>query len=128
MPVIESFSEAITAFGVPRESNAYAKAAQRLYADEGRIEIDDQVVVSEGDEGAYVMAWVWVPDSALQGDSSGASGDPTPAGSFVTSQFRNHYKCPKCDHVWSDVWSAQCDDDCPACGTRHVSPHKSDDV
>jgi hypothetical protein len=26
---------------------------------------------------------------------------------------------------WADVWSAQCDDDCPHCGARHMSPYKS---
>jgi len=43
-------------------------------------------------------------------------------------QFRNLYHCPRCGHAWSDVWSAQCDDDCPACGARHISPYKSEDV
>ena len=27
-----------------------------------------------------------------------------------------------------DVWSAQCDDDCPQCGARHMSPYDSEDV
>jgi DNA-directed RNA polymerase subunit RPC12/RpoP len=30
--------------------------------------------------------------------------------------FRNHYECQKCEHKWTDDWSAQCDDDCPNCG------------
>jgi predicted RNA-binding Zn-ribbon protein involved in translation (DUF1610 family) len=42
--------------------------------------------------------------------------------------FRNHYRCPHCDHQWADVWSAQCDDDCPNCGERHISPFESDDA
>ena len=42
--------------------------------------------------------------------------------------FLNHYQCPRCDHAWSDEWSCQCDDDCPACGLRHISPANSEDV
>jgi predicted nucleic acid-binding Zn-ribbon protein len=42
--------------------------------------------------------------------------------------FRNFYRCAACGRDWTDVWSAQCDDDCPHCGARHMSPHKSEDV
>jgi hypothetical protein len=42
--------------------------------------------------------------------------------------FRNFYRCEACRHEWTDVWSATCDDDCPQCGARHMSPHKSEDV
>jgi predicted nucleic acid-binding Zn-ribbon protein len=42
--------------------------------------------------------------------------------------FRNHYVCARCGHEWTDTWSAMCDDDCPKCGARHMSPHKSEDV
>lgn len=42
--------------------------------------------------------------------------------------FRNYYKCAHCGQEWVDVWSAQCDDDCPHCGARHMSPYKSEDV
>ena len=44
------------------------------------------------------------------------------------TMFRNHYECDDCGHVWSDDWSAQCDDDCPECGARHMSPFKSEDL
>lgn len=43
-------------------------------------------------------------------------------------RFRNHYLCPDCGHSWTDDWDSTCDDDCPNCGTRHISPHKSDDL
>ncbi len=43
-------------------------------------------------------------------------------------QFRNYYRCAECGCQWSDVWSAQCDDDCPWCGARHMSPYMSEDV
>jgi hypothetical protein len=42
--------------------------------------------------------------------------------------FQNHYICERCDSSWSDEWSCMCDDDCPHCGARHMSPHKSDDL
>lgn len=45
----------------------------------------------------------------------------------VVSQFLNHYRCPRCKHEWADVWTATCDDDCPNCHCRHISPHKSED-
>jgi hypothetical protein len=43
-------------------------------------------------------------------------------------KFTNHYKCPRCGHEWTDQWSCTCDDDCPECGCRHISPHHSEDV
>jgi len=42
--------------------------------------------------------------------------------------FRNHYICERCDSTWSDEWSCMCDDDCPHCGARHMSPRESDDL
>jgi DNA-directed RNA polymerase subunit RPC12/RpoP len=43
-------------------------------------------------------------------------------------QFRNFYRCSECGSKWTDIWPAQCDDDCPWCGARHMSPYKSEDV
>jgi len=42
--------------------------------------------------------------------------------------FRNYYRCEECQHHWEDEWSAMCDDDCPQCGARHMSPYDSDDL
>ncbi len=42
--------------------------------------------------------------------------------------FLNFYHCARCGAHWTDIWSAQCDDDCPECGARHMSPYKSEDV
>src|SRR5262245_18388482 len=42
--------------------------------------------------------------------------------------FRNYYSCTECGCDWTDIWSAQCDDDYMNCGSRHMSPRKSDDV
>lgn len=41
--------------------------------------------------------------------------------------FLNYYKCARCDREWSDEWSCMCDDDCPHCGARHMSPYDSED-
>ena len=42
--------------------------------------------------------------------------------------YRNYYQCARCDYEWSDEWSCMCDDDCPHCGARHMSPFESDDL
>lgn len=42
--------------------------------------------------------------------------------------FINFYRCPRCGTKWCDEWSAMCDDDCPSCDMRHVSPYQSDDA
>src|SRR5262249_2092615 len=39
---------------------------------------------------------------------------------------RNHYRCARCGREWTDKWSAACDDDCPHCGARHMSPLTSE--
>ena len=42
--------------------------------------------------------------------------------------FRNHYECARCGEQWTDEWSATCDDDCPHCGARHMSPQRSKEL
>jgi hypothetical protein len=42
--------------------------------------------------------------------------------------YSNHYICERCDTTWIDEWSCMCDDDCPKCGARHMTPFKSDDL
>ena len=44
------------------------------------------------------------------------------------AMFLNFYICERCDSTWTDLWSAMCDDDCPHCGARHISPFKSEDA
>jgi hypothetical protein len=41
---------------------------------------------------------------------------------------RNFYHCNDCGELWEDEWSCSCDDDCPACGSRHWSPYQCDDL
>ena len=63
------------------------------------------------------------------------------------ARFINHYRCPNCQlpafqrlvrlkcwnwifpvpDEWADEWDCTCDDDCPECGFRHVSPVESED-
>lgn len=42
--------------------------------------------------------------------------------------YRNQYQCYRCEYEWEDEWSCQCDDECPACEARHVSPNDSEDL
>lgn len=42
--------------------------------------------------------------------------------------YHNWYKCPRCNHEWEDEWDCGCDDDCPECGCRHISPVKSERI
>jgi hypothetical protein len=41
--------------------------------------------------------------------------------------YRNH-QCYRCDQTWEDEWSCGCDDECPCCEARHVSPIDSEDL
>lgn len=42
--------------------------------------------------------------------------------------FNNHYKYERCHSQWQDEWSCMCDDDCPVCGARHMTPYDSEDL
>ena len=42
--------------------------------------------------------------------------------------FLNHYECDECGRRWDDEWSCTCDDECPHCGARNMSPFDSDDL
>jgi hypothetical protein len=47
------------------ENDWYVKQARSTYESEGTLEFDDAPRVStnkDGDSGAYVQCWVWVPD------------------------------------------------------------------
>ena len=52
-------------------------------------------------------------------------------GNAAPSEYRrfcNFYRCERCGNEWEDVWSATCDNDCRACGARHMSPYRSEDL
>lgn len=42
--------------------------------------------------------------------------------------YRNYYRCARCDYEWPDEWSCMCEDDCPQCGARHMTPYESEDL
>lgn len=42
--------------------------------------------------------------------------------------FRNHYRCDRCHDIWADEWSCMCEDDCPQCGFRHMTPFDSENL
>lgn len=53
-------SECIEHFGVPTDSHPLARRAFDVHHVDGELELDSHTVVSESDDGAYVLAWVWV--------------------------------------------------------------------
>jgi len=69
---------------------AYRTQARTLYQDEGRVEIDDDAPVSRNkergiDHGAYVQAWVCVPDPESREELSADRGSwPIDASADVT--------------------------------------------
>jgi rubrerythrin len=40
----------------------------------------------------------------------------------------NHYQCPECKHEWTDRWTGEADEHCPACGAEDISPVKSERI
>ncbi|MGC2123274.1 MAG: hypothetical protein WA652_10515 [Xanthobacteraceae bacterium] len=42
--------------------------------------------------------------------------------------YRNYYECDPCGYEWQDEWPCMCDDDCPECGARHMSPQDADEL
>jgi hypothetical protein len=42
--------------------------------------------------------------------------------------FCNYYICARCGFKWIDEWSCMCEDDCPNCDFRHMTPVSSDDL
>lgn len=55
-----AFGEIVNLIGVD-DSNPYVAAAhEHRLLNEGTLEVDGKTVVSESENGAYVMAWLWV--------------------------------------------------------------------
>ena len=68
-------------------------------------------------------------DGSLYGESDDADASTWTGPTDSDGQpckFLNHYTCP-CGEEWTDQWSSQCDDRCPACNTA-TSPHTSEEV
>jgi len=46
----------------------YRRAASKHWGHEDDIDFDHNALVSEGEGGAYVQAWLWVPDDRISED------------------------------------------------------------
>ena len=46
----------------------------------------------------------------------------------VVMRFRNFYRCPKCGHEWDDCWDSMCNDECPECGIKDITPFNSEEL
>lgn len=100
-----------------RVEEAYLNAAKSKQ-NEGELEIDGNAVVSMStDNGAYVMAWVWVDDYEIWDGERDSDNQPC--------LFVNHYHCDGCDLSWTMQWSCACDDECPACEHAHEADEQS---
>jgi hypothetical protein len=42
--------------------------------------------------------------------------------------FLNLYRCERCRRRWADEWSCMCDDTCPHCGARNMTPYESEEL
>jgi hypothetical protein len=51
---------------------------------------------------------------------------PAPTDQLEKLRFENHYYCPDCDVSWDDVWSCQCDDECPECHKDYTAKYSLD--
>ncbi len=60
------FSDCIAAFGVNAATTPVVQEARDIYASDD-LNIDTETVLSAGEDGTWVMAWVFVP--TLDGDA-----------------------------------------------------------
>ncbi len=60
------FSDCIAAFGVNAATTSVVQEARDIYASDD-LNIDTETVLSDGEDGTWVMAWVFVP--TLDGDA-----------------------------------------------------------
>lgn len=63
-----TYAAFVQAMGENAEKNAYAQAAieQYVFGSDGDIEIDDVVMISPSEDGAYVSAWLWVDQASMK--------------------------------------------------------------
>lgn len=62
------------------------------------------------------------------GDTLPDAPVPAPTGEAKPAWFLNSYTCERCGYDWRDEWDCAVDDDCPACGARHISPTESEEI
>jgi hypothetical protein len=88
---------------------------------------------------AWVRAWAYCPHCGNARISSFPNNSPLAdffCGScseeFELKSQRGKFGAKVLDgefntkRIWTDQWSATCDDDCPHCGARHMSPFDSE--
>jgi len=100
----------------PREAAEKALAIQRGPANTAAV---FEIEAAKGDEPTELVMTGLTPEHSP--DDAEEDGEDE-------VKFVNSYRCPECDHEWSDQWSATCEDDCPACGKRHITPYESEDA
>ena len=54
------FGEVVNLIGVDEDNPYVAAAHEHRLLSEGTLEVDPKTITRESDEGAYVMAWLWV--------------------------------------------------------------------
>lgn len=64
-----TFGDCIGVFGLDTESSLIARVAKEDYGREGEVELDDRTVLSPGEDGVYVLGWLFVPKSFFQKES-----------------------------------------------------------
>ncbi len=84
---------------------------------------DGQWIADGGIDACYLAASVSLPTGFPN-----RSRPETDDSDEVETTWHNFYRCPDCGGEWDDCWDSQCDDDCPHCGCRHVSPYDSKKV
>ncbi|MBB4315431.1 hypothetical protein [Roseospira marina] len=42
--------------------------------------------------------------------------------------YVNYYRCPACGHEWDSEWGTMCDEECPECDERAISPCDSEEI
>jgi hypothetical protein len=100
----------------PERDAAIRKMADEQYGRDGECEIDNDAIVSEGDDnGAFVAAWVWV-------DFCGTPFDKDPPDE---ERYENRYE--HCGETWTTYADSGCNDECPVCGLGDIQPVESID-
>ena len=74
-PCTETFSECVVRHRAA-EDNPYVAAARARIGCDDEHEIDEITVVSESDDGAWVMSWVWVSKEDIEEDEVDSSTTP----------------------------------------------------
>lgn len=58
-------ADVLSIYGVPRDENPYASFLQNRLGNDTEMELDDNVLLSETDDGCWVSCWRYVDDEAV---------------------------------------------------------------